>query len=79
MYHEGYETYKPGSFTVRSLGYGDMVLVTSEKLKDELRKAPENELSMNAGMDEVGSRSLLRVVYLTVFRYSRQTTLLVQQ
>ena len=45
MYREGYDRYKPGSFTVRQLGKGNIVLVTGEKMREELRKVPEHTLS----------------------------------
>jgi hypothetical protein len=53
LYREGYEKYKSGSFTVRQIGTGNMVLVADEKMRDELRKAPEHTLSMKTATRKV--------------------------
>jgi hypothetical protein len=53
MYREGYETHNPGSFSVRQLGLGNLILVTGEQQREELKKAPENILSFKSATSEV--------------------------
>ena len=62
MYREGYNRYKPGSFTVRQLGYANLILVTGDKMRDELKKIPEHILSMKAATRMVSNLRFGRVV-----------------
>jgi hypothetical protein len=48
LIREGYNLHKPGSFVFRMLGYGDVVMFTSEAMREELRKAPLDVASTTA-------------------------------
>ena len=53
LFQQGYDTYKPRPFSVRVLGFGTMVMITGEAMRDEVKKLPENVLSSKVAINQV--------------------------